>query len=70
MEIFIDSANIAEIQKWLNMGIIDGATTNPSIMLKDGVYDIILNCPVITTEIASRSLKELSEIAGQQYVLF
>ena len=39
MEIFIDSANIKEIEKWLNMGVIDGATTNPSIMFKDCVYD-------------------------------
>jgi len=39
MEIFIDSASITEIEKWLNMGVIDGVTTNPSIMLKDGVYN-------------------------------
>jgi transaldolase len=40
MEIFVDSANISEIKKWLDMGVIDGVTTNPSVMLKDGVYDI------------------------------
>ncbi len=39
MQIFIDSANIEEIEKWLAMGVIDGVTTNPSIMFKDGVYD-------------------------------
>ena len=39
MEIFIDSASISEIKKWLEMGVINGVTTNPSIMLKDGVYD-------------------------------
>jgi len=39
MEIFIDSASISEIEKWLEMGVIDGVTTNPSIMLKDDVYD-------------------------------
>ncbi len=39
MEIFVDSANIREIEKWLEMGVIDGVTTNPSIMLKDSVYD-------------------------------
>jgi transaldolase len=31
---------LKEIQTWLEQGIIDGATTNPSIMLKDGVTDI------------------------------
>ena len=40
MEIFIDTANLAEIGKWLNMGIVDGVTTNPSVMLKDRAYDI------------------------------
>lgn len=40
MEIFLDTANIDQIEKWLAQGVIDGVTTNPSIMLKDGVYDI------------------------------
>jgi transaldolase len=40
MKIFIDSANVKEIEKWLNTGIVDGVTTNPSIMLKDGLYNI------------------------------
>ncbi len=40
MEIFIDSADVKEIEKWLKMGIADGVTTNPSIMLQDGVYDL------------------------------
>lgn len=40
MEIFIDTANTEEIQKWLEYGVIDGVTTNPSIMLQDKVYDL------------------------------
>jgi len=40
MEIFIDSADTKEIERWVKMGIADGVTTNPSIMLRDGVYDI------------------------------
>ncbi|MFC1904346.1 transaldolase family protein [Chloroflexota bacterium] len=39
MEIFIDSASITEIEKWLKTGVVDGVTTNPSIMLNDGVYN-------------------------------
>jgi len=39
MDIFIDSASISEVEKWLSTGVIDGVTTNPSIMLKDGVYN-------------------------------
>lgn len=40
MEIFIDSANPGEIRRWLEYGVVDGVTTNPSIMLKDGGYDM------------------------------
>jgi transaldolase len=39
MKVFIDSASVKEIVKWLRMGVVDGVTTNPSIMFKDGVYD-------------------------------
>ncbi|MFA4905559.1 MAG: transaldolase family protein [Candidatus Margulisiibacteriota bacterium] len=37
MAIFIDSGNIKEIEKYLKMGVIRGVTTNPTILLKDGV---------------------------------
>lgn len=40
MQIFLDSANAVEIEKWLGEGVVDGVTTNPSIMLKDGISDI------------------------------
>jgi transaldolase len=37
MKIFIDSAEIKEIEKYVSWGICDGVTTNPSICLKAGV---------------------------------
>ena len=37
MAIFVDTIDINEIKKYLDMGIIKGVTTNPSIMLKSGV---------------------------------
>lgn len=37
MAIFLDSGNIKEIDKYMKMGIIRGVTTNPTILLKDGV---------------------------------
>ncbi len=40
MQIFIDSADVKQIETWLEQGVVDGATTNPSIMFKDGVTDI------------------------------
>ncbi|MEI9476362.1 MAG: transaldolase family protein [Deltaproteobacteria bacterium] len=40
MQIFIDSANLKEIERWVRFGIADGVTTNPSIMLKEGISDL------------------------------
>ncbi len=40
MEIFLDTANLDEIKRWLEYGLLDGVTTNPSVMLKDGGYDM------------------------------
>jgi transaldolase len=37
MMLFIDSANIAQIRKFLDAGAIDGVTTNPSLLAKEGV---------------------------------
>jgi len=37
MPIFLDSGKAAEIEKYMKMGIIRGVTTNPTILLKDGV---------------------------------
>lgn len=35
--LFIDSSNLEEVKKWNATGIIDGVTTNQSIMLNDGL---------------------------------
>ncbi len=35
--IFVDTSSIEEVKKWNATGIIDGVTTNQSIMLKDGL---------------------------------
>ena len=37
MAIFVDTGDIREVEKFLRMGVLRGVTTNPSILLKDGV---------------------------------
>jgi len=72
MQIFLDSANSNEIEKWLRQGIVDGLTTNPSIMFKDGVYDIergarnlcaLLGDKPVSVEVTSNDRKEMIEQA-------
>lgn len=36
MKLFIDSGNIRDIESMMPLGIIDGVTTNPSLMAKEG----------------------------------
>ena len=37
MKFFIDTANLAQIQEAHDLGILDGVTTNPSLMAKEGI---------------------------------
>ncbi|OGO03263.1 MAG: hypothetical protein A2Y72_01020 [Chloroflexi bacterium RBG_13_53_26] len=68
MEIFIDSADLAEIKRWLDQGVIDGVTTNPSIMLKDRVFNLkkgaqtiasLVEPRPVSVEVTTNSLDEM-----------
>jgi len=37
MRFFIDTANLAQIKEAQDLGILDGVTTNPSLMAKEGI---------------------------------
>lgn len=37
MKFFIDTANLAQIEEANELGILDGVTTNPSLMAKEGI---------------------------------
>ncbi|MCB0457095.1 MAG: fructose-6-phosphate aldolase [Flavobacteriaceae bacterium] len=37
MKFFIDTANLDQIREAQNLGVIDGVTTNPSLMAKEGI---------------------------------
>jgi len=77
MKIFIDTANISEIKEAMSMGVIDGVTTNPSLISKEGrpANDLLreicplvgdpVNTEVITLDLEGmiREARELSKIA-------
>lgn len=74
MKIFLDTANLDEIQKYADMGIVDGVTTNPSLVAKEGanlkeytlkiceMVDGDISAEVIATDYEG-ILKEAREIA-------
>ena len=45
MKFFIDTANLDQIREAMDLGILDGVTTNPSLMAKEGIVgvDNVLN---------------------------
>jgi transaldolase len=72
MKFFIDTANLAQIKEANELGILDGVTTNPSLMAKEGVkgYDAIVNhyktiCEMvdgdISAEVVSTVFKDIVE---------
>ena len=40
MKFFIDTANLTEIREAVELGVLDGVTTNPSLMAKEGIRGI------------------------------
>ena len=37
MKFFIDTANLEQIREAQDLGVLDGVTTNPSLMAKEGI---------------------------------
>ncbi|PKN77061.1 MAG: translaldolase, partial [Deltaproteobacteria bacterium HGW-Deltaproteobacteria-10] len=43
MKFFIDTANIEEINEGLSLGMVDGVTTNPSLIAKEKKgFDVVI----------------------------
>lgn len=60
MKFFIDTANLAQIKEAQDLGVLDGVTTNPSLMAKEGItgHDHILNhykaiCAIVAGDVSA-----------------
>jgi transaldolase len=72
MKFFIDTANIAEIKDAYSMGMVDGVTTNPSLIAKEGrVFEDIIKeiCEIvdgpISAEVISTDYEGMIQEAGK-----
>ena len=74
MKIFLDTANLDEIRQGVAMGVVDGVTTNPTLVAKEGkpfrehileicsiVKDGVVNAEVVSTDTAG-ILREAHEV--------
>jgi transaldolase len=60
MKFFIDTANLDEIREAQALGVLDGVTTNPSLMAKEGItgHDNIINhykaiCEIVDGDVSA-----------------
>ena len=60
MKFFLDTANLSQIREAQDLGILDGVTTNPSLMAKEGVngYDNIMThykaiCDIVDGDVSA-----------------
>lgn len=76
MKFFIDTANLTEIREAASLGVLDGVTTNPSLVAKEGqrdfkglireICDIVdgpVSAEVVSTEL-NGMMKEAEELAA------
>ena len=63
MKFFIDTANLDQIREAKDLGILDGVTTNPSLMAKEGIVgkEAIMNhyktiCEIVDGDISAEVL--------------
>jgi transaldolase len=68
MKFFLDTANLEELKKGAAMGIVDGVTTNPTLIAKEGVpieEQVRKICDIvdgdISAEVVSITSKEMIE---------
>jgi transaldolase len=74
MKIFLDTANLDEIRRGVELGVVDGVTTNPTLIAKEGkpfrehiiaicniVKDGAISAEVVSTDTASM-LREAHEL--------
>lgn len=65
MKIFIDTANLDEIREANDMGVLDGVTTNPSLVAKEGHKDFktMLEkiCAIVDGDVSAEVVSTTSE---------
>jgi transaldolase len=63
MKFFIDTANIEEIKKGIEMGLVDGVTTNPTLLSKEKKDPQIVIKEILETVIGPVSLEVIAKDA-------
>ncbi len=77
MKIFVDTANIDDIRKAYELGIVDGVTTNPTLMSKEmgkSSQDIVMSIVdlvqgPVSVEVVGKTAEEMSKEARKWFAM-
>ena len=72
MKFFIDTANLEQIKEAQELGILDGVTTNPSLMAKEGIsgHENIINhykkiCDIVDGDVSAEVISTSPACIGR-----
>ena len=66
MKIFIDTADVARIRRFPDIGILDGLTTNPSLIANTGRrFDVVVQeiCAIVDGPISAEAVSMEAQIS-------
>ncbi|MFH1831702.1 MAG: transaldolase family protein [bacterium] len=69
MKIFLDTANRELIQKWVQTGLVDGVTTNPSLLSKEGrnSKEVLLDiCSIVPGDVSIEVIEKTPDAVYKQ----
>ena len=64
MKFFLDTANLEELRKGLEWGIVDGVTTNPTLIAKEGITtaeQIAKICEIVDGDVSAEVISTTTE---------
>ena len=65
MKFFLDSANLGEIREAAELGLIDGVTTNPSLVSKEGGVDFKEHIAAVCALVAGDVSAEVTSLDAE-----
>ena len=68
MKIFLDTANLDELRKSAEWGIVDGVTTNPSLIAKEGrpiEEQVRMICEIVNGDISAEVVATTSPLTDR-----
>ena len=68
MELYLDSANLKEIEEGFKLGFLNGLTTTPTFMQREGITDIDGTIVKLAKMVPMLQIEALGNSAEESYI--